>query len=197
MVIMACLLFSLFASQVSALSIMIQSSGEECFFDTAQRGEKVYGSFLVYAGGALDIDVSIDGPDGRTVYSEERLQEQSFSFIAMDSGMYKLCFSNTKSTVTTKMISFNLQVGNSIADHEIAKEEHLTPLENSVILLAQSSKNIKDELRYLKVRDRASRRTNDSTHSRVIWTNIIEMLILVGVSLGKLYYIRTLFQQKP
>lgn len=50
--------------------------------------------FEVAEGGFLDIDVRIEGPDGRTVHSGERESNGKYTFAAHMEGVYKYCFSN-------------------------------------------------------------------------------------------------------
>jgi hypothetical protein len=107
------------------LTIMVPANGEECFFDEVERGERVYGSYNVFSGGSLDIDIKIYGPDMRIVYEEERSTQDSFAFVAVQKGQHKLCFANSMSTLTAKMISFNLHVGNTLANHDVAKQGEL------------------------------------------------------------------------
>ena len=50
--------------------------------------------FEVAEGGFLDIDVRIEGPDGRPVHSGERESNGKYTFAAHMEGVYKYCFSN-------------------------------------------------------------------------------------------------------
>jgi hypothetical protein len=176
--------------------VLIPAATEECFSEKVERGEKVFGSFNVFFGGSLDIDVRIYGPDGRIVFEDETMQEDSFSFIATISGSYKLCFSNAESTISSKMVSFNLHVGNALAHVNAAKEEHLSPLEGSVIELSGAISGVLDEARYLVQRERFARNTNESTNARIMWWSVFEMIILISLSAWKIFYIRSLFESK-
>lgn len=101
--------------------------------------------------------VQIFGPDDRVVYSVDRETEGRFSFISQLSGIYRLCFSNKMSTVTPKTVSFGLVVGDSADSNEVAKQEHLTPLEKSVMRLSEGLQAIQAEQEYMRMRERAHR----------------------------------------
>lgn len=124
------------------------------------------------------------------------MTQDSFTFIALESGTHSFCFDNTISQVTSKMVSFNIHVGNSLATHDVAKEEHLSPVENSVVTFSSNVHLVKDFLQYYKTRERASRNTNESTNSRVLWWSILETVILVGISIWKIYSLRSFFDKK-
>lgn len=76
--------------------------------------------FQVAAGGFLDIDVNVYGPDDQLVHSVERESEGKVTFTAEKKGQYKFCFSNMMSTLTPKTVSFNIAVGD-LLDPNLAK----------------------------------------------------------------------------
>ena len=51
--------------------LQVDAHAEECFFDKVTAGSKLGLMFQVAEGGFLDIDVRIEGPDGR--YSNARI----------------------------------------------------------------------------------------------------------------------------
>ncbi|CEO96913.1 GOLD domain-containing protein [Plasmodiophora brassicae] len=177
-------------------STTIPASGSECFFETADVGDKFHCSFNVYAGGFLDVDVKVFDPAEKVVFEEERVQTESFTFTAQLAGRYKVCFYNIMSTVTAKHLTFSIAVGNALQAKDVAKQEHLTPLETSVVMLSQTLRGVADEQKYLKVRERVANATNESTNSRVLWWSILETIVLVAVSLWKIYYLRGFFESK-
>ena len=74
--------------------LQVDAHAEECFFDKVKQGTKMGLMFEVAEGGFLDIDVRIEGPDGRTVHSGERESNGKYTFAAHMEGVYKYCFSN-------------------------------------------------------------------------------------------------------
>jgi hypothetical protein len=81
------------------------------------------------------------------------------------------------SIVTGKTVSFRIYVGNAFSSHDTATKEHLTPLENSVLQLAEGLYSVRDKTEYAKTRDRVCRNTNESTNSRVLWFNLMETAV--------------------
>lgn len=68
-------------------------------------------SFQIAEGGFLDIDVRIIGPDAKVVYEDERQTSGKYSFAAHFPGIYTFCFSNKMSTMTPKVVMFDVAVG--------------------------------------------------------------------------------------
>jgi len=151
--------------------------------------------FQVVAGGFLDIDLKITAPDARIVYEGVRETEGKYTFNTYSPGLYSFCFSNRMSTLTPKTVSFIITIGES-TNNDVAKREHLTPLENSIMQLSEGVTAIQAEQDYMKIREQAHRNTNESTNARLLWWAIFEALVLVAMSVWQVYYLRRFFEVK-
>ena len=67
-------------------------------------------TFEIAEGGFLDIDVKIIGPDGTIIYQGERESTGKYTFAANKEGIYTYCFSNKMSTMTPKIVMFNMEI---------------------------------------------------------------------------------------
>jgi len=175
---------------------MVGPNVEECFMEDVKRGEKVLGSFNVAKGGSLDINIKVYNPDNTIVYEQERQIEGSFSFVAVQQGIFKFCFGNTMSTVTSKAVSFNIYAGLSLTSHGVAKSEHFTPLENSVLVLSEGLNSVHNEQKYITTRERLSGAALESTYSRVMWVHLFEALVVSVMAGWEVFYLKRLFEKK-
>lgn len=62
-------------------------------------------------GGQYDVDVSIFNPQREEIYKQIKMQFDSHTFVAQQTGIYAICFSNEFSTFSHKLVYFDLQVG--------------------------------------------------------------------------------------
>jgi len=187
---------ALLLCSAAALTVTIGPASEECFIDEANVAAKVLGSFRVTKGGNLDIDVKMWNPDNTIVYEQDKQVEGSFMFVALQKGQFRLCFSNRMSTVTSKDVSFNLYVGSSLTSHGVAKQEHFTPLENSVLVLSEGLKQVQNEQKYISTRERVCRDTTESTWTRLWAFTMLNALAAVIVAVWQIIYLKRLFEQK-
>lgn len=129
-------LFSVFQQGLSYF-LTVDAHAEECFFDKVDIGSKLGAySFIsifrinqvidlnyccklyllaglmyeISEGGFLDIDVKIVDPDGELIYEGLRESSGKYTFAANKKGAYTYCFSNQMSTMTPKVVLFNMEV---------------------------------------------------------------------------------------
>jgi len=85
--------------------------------------------YEISEGGFLDIDVKIIDPDGELIYEGLRESSGKYTFAAAKRGSYTYCFSNQMSTMTPKVVLFNMEVTEPEKEHEkISPSKYVTIL---------------------------------------------------------------------
>lgn len=175
--------------------ITVDAHAEECFFDKVESGTKMGLTFEIAEGGFLDIDVKIVDPDGKVVYNGERESSGKYTFAAHVPGIYTYCFSNRMSTMTPKVVMFNMAIGEPPkADEQRGEGEGATKLEDMIRDLSGALASVKHEQEYMQVRDRIHRSINESTNSRVVLWSFFEALILIAMTMGQVFYLKRFFE---
>jgi len=186
------LLVCLFKGSHSYFTVL-EPKSEECFHDAAKSGTKMSLTFEVAEGGFLDIDVRIDGPEGKSVYKGDRESSGKYTFAAYMDGDYKYCFSNSMSKMTKKVVMFSMDVGDPPKHQESDEKEH-DKLAEQVEQLSSILSAVKHDQEYMEVRDRTHAIINDSTNQRVVLWAFFEALVLLAMSLGQVYYLKRFFE---
>ncbi|KAF2284288.1 hypothetical protein GH714_020248 [Hevea brasiliensis] len=128
--------------------------------------------------------MQVTSPADNVVHSVKGTSGDKFEFKAPRSGMYKFCIHNPYSTSET--VSFYVHVGHIPNEHDLAKDEHLNPINVKIAELREALESVTAEQKYLKARDARHRRSNhESTRKRVIGYTVAEY-ILLAIPLSKI-----------
>ena len=79
-----------------------------CFYQDFDADERYIVQYNVIRGGKLDVDVAISNPRGTSIYKKNKKKQDTVRF-QTEKGQYSFCFGNKFSTVTHKMIYFNMR----------------------------------------------------------------------------------------
>lgn len=187
------LIASVLISTIHCYTITVDAHAEECFFENVDADTKMGLSFEIAEGGFLDIDVTISGPDGAVIHKAERESSGIYTFSAPTSGKYTYCFSNKMSTMTPKVVMFNLEIGEPQTKSKGNEADH-NKLEDMIKELGTTLKTVKHEQEYMQVRDRIHRSINESTNSRVVMWSVFEASVLLVMTFGQVYYLKRFFE---
>ncbi|RDX78906.1 Transmembrane emp24 domain-containing protein p24beta3, partial [Mucuna pruriens] len=162
-------------------------------------GDTISGNFVVidydifWSSDHPGIDFTVTSPGGNIVYSLKGTSGEKFQFKASQNGIYKFCFHNPSPTPET--VSFYIHVGHIPNEHDLAKDEHLDPVNVKIAELREALESIITEQKYLKARDARHRHTNESTRKRVVFYTISEYILFAVTSILQVIYIRRLFSK--
>ncbi|CAN0887125.1 Transmembrane emp24 domain-containing protein p24beta3 [Linum grandiflorum] len=191
-------LFLSFVGRISALSITVNDV--ECVFEYVfYEGDSVSGNFVAvdhdifWSTDHPGIDFTATSPGGNVVKEIKGTSGDKFDFKAPRSGMYKFCFHNPFTTPET--VAFYIHVGHIPTENDVAKDEHLDPVNVKIAELREALESVTAEQKYLRARDNRHRHTNESTRKRVIGYTVAEYIALAAVSSLQVLYIRRLFSK--
>lgn len=172
--------------------VTVDAHAEECFFEEVEKGTKLGLIFEISEGGFLDIDVKIVGPDGKIIYKGESESSGKYTFSAHMSGIYTYCFSNQMSTMTTKVVMFNMEVGEAPTDEKVDHNQ----MEQMIKDLSTALASVKHEQEYMTIRDKIHHDINEATNSRIVQWSVFEAAILIAMTIGQVYYLKRYFEVK-
>lgn len=92
-------------------------------------------------GGQYDVDVILKEPKSNIIYQQIKMQYDSHTFTAQETGIYEICFSNEFSTFSHKMVYMDLQVG---------EEQPLPGIGEHVTVMTQVTPNFSSLFTYEK-----------------------------------------------
>ncbi|KAJ7335687.1 hypothetical protein JRQ81_013628 [Phrynocephalus forsythii] len=181
----------------SEITFELPDNAKQCFYEEIAQGTKCTLEFQVITGGHYDVDCRLEDPDGIVLYKEMKKQYDSFTFTASRNGTYKFCFSNEFSTFTHKTVYFDFQVGD---DPPLFPSENrvtaLTQMESACVSIHEALKSVIDYQTHFRLREAQGRSRAEDLNTRVAYWSIGEAIILLVVSIGQVFLLKSFFSDK-
>lgn len=190
------------AVTVDAVQFDVRRHFEKCLSDEVAQGSLVVIHYNVIGGrkGKTGVSVTITDPLHKYLKQDSDIDMTSddfhkFSFHADAAGTYSVCFYNMNDNPVRMMLDF--KHGVEAKDYsEVAKREHLMPVEKELRKMEDTVDEIHREMLYMRQREAAMRNTNESTNSRVLWFSFFSIVVLLGMGVAQVLYLKKFFKSK-
>ncbi|KAJ7730908.1 emp24/gp25L/p24 family/GOLD-domain-containing protein [Mycena maculata] len=185
-------------ARASALTTAISANERLCFYaDVDKAGEKIGFYFAVQSGGSFDIDFDIKDPNDKVILDGARERQGDYVLTANTVGEYAFCFENDMSTLTEKLVDFDIMVESEPRREAPAKpgkiSDHTSALEESVFRLNGMLMNIKRNQKHFHTRENRGFSIVKSTQNRLFWYAVLESLGIVAMAVFQVYVLQTFF----
>ncbi|KAG5640760.1 hypothetical protein DXG03_007296 [Asterophora parasitica] len=185
-------LWVLYFTQVvrgAALTTLLAANERLCFYaDVDKAGEKIGFYFAVQSGGSFDIDFDIKDPASKLLLAGERERQGDYVLTANTAGEYAFCFENDVSTLTGKLVDFDIMVESEPRREAPAKpgqiSEQTSALEESVFRLNGMLMNIKRIQNHFHTSENRGFSVVKSTQNRIFWYAILQTLGVIGMAVA-------------
>ncbi|KAH8111602.1 emp24/gp25L/p24 family/GOLD-domain-containing protein [Phellopilus nigrolimitatus] len=182
----------------SALTTAISPNERLCFYaDVDKAGEKIGFYFAVQSGGSFDIDFLVTDPNDKNVLDGTRERQGDYVLTANTVGEYSFCFTNDMSTLSEKLIDFDIMVESEPRREPATKPgqiaDHSSALEESIFRLNGQLLSIKRMQKFFHTRENRGFAIVKSTQSKVFWFAVLEVLGVVGMAIVQVYILQTFF----
>jgi hypothetical protein len=200
-------------SAEASLPFHVDPKSSECLYVAAVAGKPVEGKFEVTRGGLLDIKLRISDPFGGLV--TERLSffnhdddmknemEGVISFMPTVTGPHSICFDNSMSRWTPKVIdvtfAFHRPDENKVPGLQETgpQKAEIEPVKAQLKRLEKSVSKISTLQHKMRVHEQAHRDTVETVNARVVWLAIFESLVLLTITILQIYFISSWFSDSP
>ncbi|XP_074615653.1 transmembrane emp24 domain-containing protein 3-like [Acropora palmata] len=186
------------AVECTELTFELEDNARQCFYEEIQKEVKGSLEFQVISGGNYDVDVVLFDEGGKTLYTVQKKQYDSYSFTTQAAGVYKFCFSNEFSTFSHKVVYFDFQAGGEAPLTEEMGAHHtaLTQMETSAVTIHQDLKITTDYQTHHRLRESQGRDMAEYLNERVQWWSVGEAFLIVSVGICQVVILRRFFAEK-
>uniref|UniRef100_A0A3P9HVS1 Transmembrane p24 trafficking protein 1a n=1 Tax=Oryzias latipes TaxID=8090 RepID=A0A3P9HVS1_ORYLA len=196
------------AKQHMEFTFILPAGSTECFFQSTTRNDSMEVEYQVIAGSGLDVGFALISPNGHRLISDFRNSHGIHMVDPAEDGDYRLCFDNSFSKLSEKMVFFevvvnsqnnaaggredweNFAVTESTVDYRL---EDIRSSMESVQRHLEKSRQVQAVLRAFESRDRYLLEDN---LWRVSFWSCINLLVLLTVAVVQIYTLQRLFDNK-
>lgn len=200
LLVLLCL--ALGALSLEAVQFDVRRKTEKCLSDEVAKGSLVviHYNLIGTPKGRSDVSIFITDPQRKYLKQDPNIDTSAddifkFSFNADQDGSYHVCFYNANDKSVRVMLDF--KHGVEAKDYtEVAKREHLMPVEKELRKMEDTVDEIHREMLYMREREAAMRNTNESTNSRVLWFSFFSIVVLLAMGVWQVIYLKKFFKSK-
>lgn len=179
----------------------VAPGANECFDEHASASDHVQGQWSITSKIANPSAlhgwrVVVTSPANDLVYSVDGEKSGTFDYYATVEGKYVICFSLSAGTEAEVRVSAKIQVGDPPDLIQLAKTEHLSPIEERIKNLHESMNAVRDLQDQMREQDEAQAKMTGSTRRWLLYFTLIEATILVGVTVWQNLYLKSFFEVK-
>ncbi|CAG5135798.1 unnamed protein product [Candidula unifasciata] len=194
------------------LTVEISPGKQECFWQTFPAATSVEVDYQVIDGGDLDIDMMVAGPDNRIYHTEQRKTENVVGFKTTSEGDYRVCFDNTFSRISSKIVYFEIFAEDGKDDDGADDDnDNLTfegeniqgqldmTVQEFVGILERAKKNLENSVQVqtlIRVHEAKDRNVQEANFFLVNLFSSLQLALMITVGLVQVFMIRSLFLTK-
>ncbi|XP_063041765.1 transmembrane emp24 domain-containing protein 1b [Engraulis encrasicolus] len=193
----------------SEFTFLLPAGRTECFFQTASKNGSMEVEYQIIAGAGMDVDFTILSPHGYQLISEFRRSDGVHTVEPTEEGDYQICFDNSFSRFSEKMVFFEVIMEVPAANEEGGDDEW-AGLGEPETLLEYKLEDIRESIESVHRRLERSRQMQTALRAheardryllednlwRVSFWSCVSLLVLLSVALTQVYTVRRLFEDK-
>lgn len=188
-----CILTLIVAVESSALTFLLKPDGKECYYALTNKSKSQVGYyFAVQSGGDFDVDYTISNPNGKVIATDKKQRQGDWVFNADIEGEYEFCFINPSNV--EKVVDFEITLDNDFKVKIPNSNTNTEIVSNSIEEIDLNLNSILKKLQYYKTRNNRNQSTVRSTESRILYFQLYESLIVVGMAVAQITIVQYFFK---
>ncbi|XP_068193312.1 transmembrane emp24 domain-containing protein 1a [Antennarius striatus] len=190
-------------NQRMELTFLLPAGRTECFYQTAIRNDSMEVEYQVLAGSGLVVGFVLTGPSGQQLVSDFRRSDGIHLVEPTDDGDYRLCFDNSFSKLSEKMVFFEVIMNSQsrlggdewedMASTESLVEYQLEDIRATLDSVYGSLERSLQALTILRAFEARDRYLLEDNLWRVSFWSCLNLLVMLAVAAAQIYTLRRLF----
>uniref|UniRef100_A0A5S6R5K6 GOLD domain-containing protein n=1 Tax=Trichuris muris TaxID=70415 RepID=A0A5S6R5K6_TRIMR len=173
-----------------------------CLKEEIHKNVVVTGEYKLSEAPGMRSSVVVTDSKNHILFQRENFLETDgkFAFTTDEMDVFEVCVSTHAQhgiRGASREVSLDIRHGVDAKDYEqIAKAEHLMPLEMELKRMEDLSESLVQDFAYMRQREEDMRSTNETTYSRVLYLSILSVVCLLCLATWQVLYLRRFFKAK-
>ncbi|XP_064634670.1 transmembrane emp24 domain-containing protein 1-like [Lineus longissimus] len=189
----------------SEFTVAVEAGQRACFFAAnIQKDANFEVEYQVIEGGDLDVNFILQSPSGSVLLSELKKSDNVHKITAKESGDYQICFDNSFSRFTRKLVFFEVvtdeedptQDWSKVAAAETEIDIKLEDFRMTMDKVKRNLEKTQQTQKVLAVLESKDRSVMEQNYDRVNTWSVVQLAIMITVSISQIVLIRSLFDDK-
>lgn len=197
-----------FSPADTEFTFLLPAASKECFYQSAVHNGSVEIEYQVIAGAGMDVDFSVVSPQGIHLISEFRRSDGVHMVDPTEEGDYQICFDNTFSRFSEKMVFFEVILDHpsndagaddewaGLGEPESILEYKLDDIKESMETVHRRLERSRQMQTFLRAFEARDRNLLEDNLWRVSFWSCVNLLVLLSVAFIQVYTLRRLFDDK-
>lgn len=187
------------AAAAGALVLDVGPGRKRCLSEVLSKHDLVKGEYTLLEpptnGERSGVEVKVLGPNDAQEFLQRDEVSSKFSFTAAEGGAHRVCFTNV--SPYSRRVELRWAAGAATIDYtEMAKKEHLRPLEVELRRLEDRLDAVQKEMQYQREREEQHRDMSEVTNGRVMWFSLLTILIVVVQGTLQVWHLYSFFRKR-
>ncbi|XP_064293314.1 transmembrane emp24 domain-containing protein 1 [Phalacrocorax carbo] len=192
------------------VTFVLPAGRRQCFYQGAPGNASLEAEYQVIGGAGLDVDFSLESPSGLLLVSEYRRSDGAHTVEPTEAGDYKLCFDNSFSAISEKLVFFELIFDSAQEEEEEEEGDAWLEAAEPDDTLDVKIEDIKESIETMRSRlersiqmqtllrafEARDRNLQESNLGRVNFWSAVNLGVLVVVAFLQVYMLKSLFEDK-
>lgn len=182
----------------SGLTFELPDNEKLCFHEDFEGSRKYIFDFTVLQGGNNDVDATVESPTGAVLYRAVKRSKDRFEF-DISWGTYTFCFSNEFSSITHKIVYFELRPEDHVplaVEGGKRSPTANTQLEESMETIHRYSTDVMAFQKAYRLNEAIGRYQADQLNQTVQWWSLVQSVVILVAGLGEIFVLKRFFTDR-
>lgn len=192
------LLLSIIRESISVRFDLLPNT-RRCIKQEMRKNLLAVGEYEISSLSGSNVDFHITDSKGHSALMRENIDGKGkFAVTSDEDDIYDFCFIYASSAQATNQLPrevyMNVKLGVEAKEYDEPSSDKMKLLEAELAKLQDLTNSIIEDFAHLKKRESEMQDTNASTSNRIFWQTVLSMLIVLGLALWQILYLRKFFK---